>query len=138
MNKENTQKLLQSFPRLYRSEAEGARETQMHWGFQCGDGWFRLIYDLSAEIESEAVKLGLDPESDEWPLPAQIKEKFGTLRYYMRVHFESIFDIIAKYEDKSEHTCESCGLAGTLRRDGWHHVSCDPCEEKIRAGVFRQ
>lgn len=133
MSPENTKKLYEDFPGLYRDASKDMRETCMCWGFQCGDGWFRLIYDLSAAIESEAFKLGLNPDSDEWPKASQVKEKFGTLRFYMGCYSESLRDLIDYAEEKSGHTCESCGLAGTLRTEGWHHVSCEPCEIKRNA-----
>ena len=83
MNEENTQKLYQDFPALYRDAGKSMKETCMCWGFCCGDGWFDLMHQLSADIESEALRLGLDPASDEWPCADQVKEKFGTLRFYV-------------------------------------------------------
>lgn len=132
MNEENTQKLYQDFPRLYRNAHADVKSTGMCWGFECGDGWFRLIHDLSAAIEAEAIKVGLDPESEEWPMAAQVKEKFGTLRLYLRGYSDPIHELINHAEEKSEHICEECGLAGTLRTEGWWHVSCEPCEQKRR------
>lgn len=137
MNEANTQKLYQEFPRLYRDAHAEMKTTAMCWGFECGDGWFRLIYDLSAAIEAEASKLGLDPDSEAWPKAAQVKEKFGTLRFYLRGHTDSIHELIKQAEEKSEHTCEKCGLSGTLRTHGWHHVSCDRCEDRKRQGESR-
>jgi hypothetical protein len=51
MNIENTQKLLTTYPFLYRELIE--------WGFECGDGWFDLVWQLSAEIESAAYLEGI-------------------------------------------------------------------------------
>ena len=159
MNDENTQKLFQNFPRLYRVEAQDKPDTFMHWGFECGDGWFRLIYDLSSAIEREARKKGIDPASHDWPRVRQVKEKFGTLRYYISTpgpdaddinnliaehrnsvisfrpvaSIDAIRNLVEVAEAQSEHICESCGLAGTLRTEGWWKVSCDPCHEKRRA-----
>jgi len=158
MNQENTQKLFQNFPRLYRGDGQEKRNAFMQWGFQCDDGWFRLIYDLSSAIEREARKMGIDPESEDWPRARQIKEKFGTLRYYISspgpteddvnsliaeqrngvISFRpvssinSIRNLVEIAEAQSAHICESCGLVGTLRTDGWWKVSCTPCDEKRR------
>lgn len=38
MNKENTEKLVQAFPKLYRSVGGDPHATCMAWGFECGDG----------------------------------------------------------------------------------------------------
>jgi len=159
MNQDNTQKLFKNFPRLYRGGGQEKRNAFMDWGFGCGDGWFRLLYDLSSAIEGEARKLGIDPESQNWPRVRQVKEKFGTLRYYIStpgpneddinnmiweqrngvVSFRpvasigAIRNLVEIAEAQSAHICETCGLAGTLRTEAWWKVSCDPCDEKKRA-----
>ena len=159
MNQDNTQKLFKNFPRLYRrADAQEKHNAFMQWGFECDDGWFRLIYDLSAEIERAARMMGMDPESQDWPRTRQVKEKFGTLRYYVStpgpdeddinnmiweqrnglVSFRpvasigSIRNLVEVAEAQSEHICVTCGLAGTLRTEGWWKVLCDSCQEKRR------
>lgn len=51
------------------------------WGFQCSGGWSKLLREcceaIVARYEEEGI--GLDDIDFE---PAQIKEKFGTLRFY--------------------------------------------------------
>lgn len=156
MNKANTQKLYLDFPRLYRDASKDMRETCMCWGFACGDGWFRLIYELSEAIEAEARKVGLNPMSAGYPRALQVKEKFGTLCFYVATQQEddedgdpyecesqggmlsfrpvagitAIRQIVREAENLSAHICEECGQAGTLRTDGWWHVKCDACEAK--------
>jgi len=135
MNEENTKRLYHEFPRLYR---ERENDSLMRWGFSCSDGWFRLVYDLSAAIESRARELGLDPESDEWPKVVQVKEKFGSLSFYTRAVHQSILDLIVEAQSRSGHICEQCGLPGEWRtKTGWYHTSCDRCENKIKAGEGR-
>ena len=65
MNITNKQKLYADFPRLYRDASN--KRSMMQFGFQCNDGWFELLYKLSADIEAEAKALGIDPDSDAWP-----------------------------------------------------------------------
>ena len=43
MNTENTKKLIEAFPALYRGYKKSPRESLMCFGFECGDGWFDLI-----------------------------------------------------------------------------------------------
>ena len=33
---------------------------------------------------------------------------------------------------KSAVTCETCGVEGRLREDGWMRVACDRCEEEYQ------
>ena len=101
MNEENENKLVQDFPILYNGaepyknpadkiwkllkNGPNPREV-MHGGFSCGDGWFDILYELSAEL----YKL------DEIPTVLQVKEKFGTLSYYVGFATDGVYDIIDK------------------------------------------
>ena len=155
MNEENTQKLYRDFPALYRDAGKSMKETCMCWGFTCGDGWFALIHQLSADIEAEARKLGLDPQTAAWPRALQVKEKFGTLNFYISLgdsneHWyaieqfgpmtslrpvagiESIQELVSAAEAKSATICEGCGAPGTLRLDEWWRTLCEDCETKYQ------
>lgn len=141
MNDENTRRLHNAFPFLYRKVR----------CFECGDGWYQLIYELSAAIEEEARKSSIDPASESWPMARQVKEKFSTLRFYVSTDsvpglkpevvgdilsfrpvasVESIQKLVAEAEAKSANICEVCGKPGTLRTDGFWRVICDTCEHK--------
>lgn len=77
MNDELSKKLLGDFPQLFRDR----NESSMQRGFECGDGWFDLIYKLAQEIETVARESGLSSDSPEWPQCRQVKEKTGSLRF---------------------------------------------------------
>lgn len=66
---------------------------------------------------------------------AQIKEKFGTLRWYDEGAPDSIYkeiqDIIYKYEEISAHTCITCGKPATKISTGWISPFCDKCAGKL-------
>lgn len=152
MNEANTKKLYTDFPGLYRDATN--QRSMMKFGFDCNDGWFNLIYKLSADIELEAKKLNIEPKSDSWPRALQVKEKMGTLRFYCElgktkdelVHEvvgelisyrplpinTTIRALIKEAESKSATICEVCGCLGTLKMEGWWHVSCDKCEAERR------
>lgn len=57
----------------------------------------------------------------------QIKEKFGTLRWYDLSAPKSVHDIIDKYEALSYHTCVNCGKPATKISTGWICPYCDDC-----------
>lgn len=57
----------------------------------------------------------------------QIKEKYGTLRWYDNNSTKEIFEIIDKYEDLSYHTCINCGKPATKISTGWICPYCDNC-----------
>lgn len=39
------------FPKIFRDLYGDERETCMAWGFECGNGWARLIYELCHHIQ---------------------------------------------------------------------------------------
>ena len=72
MDKELQQKLQRRFPVLYRDL--GKPGIAMELGIACGNGWFNLLWRLSEDLEK------LDPNL----VAAQVKENFGSLRFYLR------------------------------------------------------
>lgn len=128
MKAENDIKLCNDFPQLYRERNLGMSVTCMCWGFSCGDGWFDLIYELSTKLDTLFKKHGL--MGNEYPACAQVKEKFGDLRFYMNTIpkeiYEEAYHYISEAEEKSAKTCEVCGAPGKLGTTrGWCSTLCD-------------
>jgi hypothetical protein len=59
----------------------------------------------------------------------QVKEKFGTLRFYYTGGDDVIDGMVRMAEAMSGTTCEECGNPGEQRGGGWIHTYCTPCEE---------
>jgi len=121
---------MKEFPKLYPSTSPlYPKGVHVSFSFDCDDGWFQLIYDLSKEILR--VMDNTPDDSFENFIVLQVKEKFGGLRYYVGAANTQIFDIIHKAEEKSMRTCERCGKRGTLSiRGGWFKTLCAKCREK--------
>ena len=64
------------------------------------------------------------------PRASQVKEKFGTLHFYMTCATDEMWDIIHEAEQRSATICENCGKPGKIRRDGWWLTLCDECATK--------
>jgi hypothetical protein len=60
----------------------------------------------------------------------QVKEKYGTLRFYMSCETDEITDLISDAEALSSQTCESCGEPAKMRGKFWLEVKCDKCYEE--------
>lgn len=122
MNKEHTTKLLTDFPNLYQQYQLPMTMTCMCWGFDCGDGWFDLIYRLSKAIT----------EQDANAEATQVKEKFGTLRFYTGGISEAVWKLINDAEDESGTICEVCGTKEnvSINESGWLSTLCTTCREE--------
>jgi len=121
MHQELEQKLYEDFPELYRGRNKSSRESLMCFGFSCGDGWFQIIYDLSADILAMVKEEGIAV-----PEVTQVKEKLGALRFYLGIsRNEKIHQRISQAEELSLKTCEVCGAPGCTRPGVWIRTLCD-------------
>lgn len=228
MDKELDRKLVKTFPLLYTDRSKSMRNTCMCWGFECQDGWFDLIWELSEKIEPlikkfkddnphgncyecgcdyydhrhmpsgkrvctvihqvpyqlfkhryscpipqwkqdikyygfwKGIKKSLSKDLEQtkfkwrsklnrwwniwfklgikkkvpckciefehrYPRASQVKEKFGTLRFYMSSGTDEIYKHIDEAEKKSGEICEGCGAPGIRRGGGWIVTLCDSC-----------
>ena len=69
------------------------------------------------------------PESIPQVTLDQVKEKFGTLRFYYSGGDDIIDGMVRMAESMTGVTCEECGNVGERRGGGWVHTYCTPCEE---------
>lgn len=86
---------------------------------ECSEGWYPMIQDLISEL----IEIGWDKQI------AQIKEKFGGLRFYIESYPEGAADIILKYSTLSYQTCEECGSTeeiktGIFNGGSWIRTLC--------------
>ena len=95
-----------------------------HFGFECDDGWFDLLWKLCEGIEKILDK----PENAEFKKDfyvAQVKEKFGDLRFYTSYETDEISALIRIAENESAVTCEECGQPAVLCASGhWYRTVC--------------
>uniref|UniRef100_UPI003F5895E4 hypothetical protein n=1 Tax=Mycolicibacterium obuense TaxID=1807 RepID=UPI003F5895E4 len=88
-------------------------------------GWYALIIDTDNQLAR------INPDY----VVHQIKEKFGTLRYYYAPSdgdatgaLQDAMDaVIDEAERKSANICERCGQPGTLQKHGWFKTLCRSC-----------
>jgi hypothetical protein len=87
MKPELQAELFRRYPKLFRKPGKLLHDHIApidERGIECGDGWFDVVDRLSRDGELEIETLisqGITPEH--WPRVAQIKEKFGGLRFYV-------------------------------------------------------
>jgi hypothetical protein len=128
MTPEKTEYLLKTYPNLYKRPIY----------FECYDGWFDLINELSAKLEKIILEMKqqgnlsddsavLDDADHFYAM--QVKEKYGGLRFYMNWHYPEMMPLIDKAYRKSLSTCELCGKLGKCEthENGWVYTRCEDC-----------
>lgn len=126
MNPENTEKLLTAYPLLYRELRDRS--------FDCDDGWFDLVWLVSAEIESAAQLEGIPKIAEAWLSVGILKEKLCTLRVQFSTRVSDAIHALAnKAGERSAELCELCGAPAQLDRERelsrWAKVLCESCRK---------
>jgi hypothetical protein len=85
-------------------------------GSDFGPGWNDIVLALHTLLSRDNPNYFI----------AQIKEKFGGLRYYIGGEETDVGALISEAEALSYQTCEECGRPGILREDlSWITTLCD-------------
>lgn len=109
------------------------RNNLMAFGFECGRGWYPVIYEAFDKIQKYLNNW------KNWKLRkdfrvVQVKEKFGGLRIYCNFDTDYIDNIINEACRIAYETCENCGTkdnnVSTRTVYGWMTTLCEPCANK--------
>lgn len=131
MKPELEEKLTKQFPLLYADVGADPTVSCMAFGFECNDGWYELLHEVSSKLELIIQKyIEEHDDCENYPRAAQVKEKFGSLSFYMTHYLDEFDDPIREAEAKSMITCEYCGKIGKIRVGGWMVTLCDGCDKK--------
>lgn len=119
-----------------KARAEEPRLTFAMFGIECHAGWARLYGPLIELCNKIDVTVN------------QVKEKYGTLRFYTGGSPDWLFDIIDCVEADSQNICEDCGIRNGGYRDrdyehpvtvdtkanwGWVRTQCEKCRAELVA-----
>lgn len=126
MTKNNLMRLAEAFPIIYRD----VHRERFPLSICCGNGWFPLIWELSA-LNEKIARL-IHPSKPQ-PVVVQVKEKFGGLRFYLdhtlRLSYSIAWRFANVIEEQSYTVCEFCGGVGKRQRgdSGWVKTACQDC-----------
>ena len=144
MKQELDELLCKKYPKMMVNRNKDMKETCMCWGFECGDGWFNILDQLMGNIQhhidwkqQQKEKYNRGEGCTQVTLD-QVKEKFGTLRFYYTGGDDEISGMVRMAESMSGVTCEGCGASAETNWPksenggigGWVRTICEPCEEK--------
>ena len=136
MNKILEKNLLKKYPKILKDMYGPMDKTCMHFGIECGDGWYYLIDNLLHSIQWRIVNQKVEQVTAE-----QIKEKFGTLRFYYEGGDDRIDGMVELAESMSGGICENCGCMNEAvgrTQKAWIQTLCVPCatdfKKKVKVG----
>lgn len=134
MSPELDKELCEKYPKIFKNRDGSIMQTCMAWGFECGNGWYNIIDILCSEIQHhvdfKSQNLSEEEKQSLQVVAEQVKEKFGTLRFYFYGGDETIEGMVSIAESITRKICEDCGNVGQHRTQKWHRVTCESCEEK--------
>jgi ribosomal protein S27AE len=119
MNREFEKALMARYPAIYWSLQPRYSGSCL---FECDDGWYRIIDELSQKLEAESRGSPL--------VVVEVREKLGSLRLRLRGEITTAVDSwLAEAAQLSQRTCERCGQPATLRKheDGRVRTLCPAC-----------
>lgn len=144
MNEKLQNDLVKTYPKIFKN---------VGFGIECNDGWYDLLdtlcYRISMHCHAENTRYIIETDKYEFieegdpeyvqVVASQVKEKMGTLRFYVDGGDATTQGIIQMAEAMSGLLCELCGNpAKTNRGSGWLHTTCTVCNKTIRDGCNRK
>lgn len=139
MNSKLDEELCDKYPLIFQDRCSPLLNTAMCWGFECGDGWYNIIESLCRCMQHHVDTVNKNrerllssnehnisiPHEVQQVIALQVKEKFGTLRFYYTGGDEVTDGMVQIAECLTESTCEECGAPGTSNTEGWMRTLCD-------------
>ena len=98
-------------------------------GIDVGDGWYWLLHNLL-----DLLQFDTDHNKHPQVKASQIKEKFGTLRFYISGGDDTQYGMVSLAELMSASICEDCGSHEAKLRTikGWKYTRCQGCHDKLK------
>ena len=125
MREDLDRQLVEKYPLIFKNRHGDMRETLMCWGFEHGDGWYPIIDSLCGNIQNHIDWQTKQGKTVPQVVATQVKEKFGTLRFYYNGGDDVIDGMVRMAESWSAVACEECGAPGTQNSQGWIKTLCE-------------
>ena len=126
MKEELQNKLVEKYPKIFGEVGMSPQESCMAFGIAVGDGWYWLIGQLC-----KVLQFNTDNNKQPQVVAAQVKEKFGGLRFYISSGTDEQFAAIHFAESMSYGICEICGTTDNVgQTEGWIKTLCEKCKNK--------
>lgn len=128
MTPELEDKLVRTFPLTFMHvhKRKGLQESLMGFGIEHDNGWYDIVWNMCSKLEPLIQKwIDENPAEEDHPAMLQMKEKYGTARYYLSYGTDEMYTITDEAERATETTCEQCGEPGTICGVSWLYTLCE-------------
>ncbi len=123
MTPELEQKIIKKFPKIFQMVESTPKGTCKQQGLFIGDGWYWIVDKLCKSLQYDTDKNGYNQV-----VAAQVKEKFGGLRFYVDGASEGQYEVIHFVESLTYDICETCGSTKDVgQTGGWIKTMCKKC-----------
>jgi hypothetical protein len=119
----------EQFPKMF---------AEPYGGFACGEGWWPILEALCANIQHHIDWKNKKSIVVPQVTVAQIKEKFGGLRFYYDGGDDEISSMVRMAEAWAGNTCETCGAPGKRRDSGWIKTLCDITKQSVKQDIKKE
>jgi DNA-directed RNA polymerase subunit RPC12/RpoP len=127
------EKILKKYPKIFKQKNSPMTQTCMCWGLEVGLGWHWLVDILCSQLQWD-----IDRNNHEQIEATQVKEKFGTLRFYTNGADKTQEGMISLVEFMSTYICEKCGSTENVTQTkGWIATLCKNCMSKRVRGELK-
>lgn len=132
--------LFNKFPKIFQDATKDMMQSCMCWGICTPNSWYEIIDNMCERLQ-------WDTDNNNYPqvVADQVKEKFGTLRFYYHLdiikklseerlsHNEGhIEGVVAVCEDLTNGICADCGSNKNVTSTrGWVRYLCEDCLKEI-------
>lgn len=139
--------MCETYPHQFAQRNLPMSETCMCWGFCIGKGWYPILDELCTKLDLIEAATGITT------VFVQVKEKFGTARFYVQMIVNNLSELKFKLNDdqkglwcdiihcvvsdaerKTDSTCAECGeqfFHDQIVVGGWYYDLCKECFTKI-------
>ena len=91
------EQIFEAYPKIFKEKDLPMTQTCMCWGLECPYAWYPVIERLCNAMQNYAWVGGNTPKGMQ-VVAEQVKEKYGTMRFYFRLECDKPFDELTEKE----------------------------------------
>jgi hypothetical protein len=95
------EQIFEKYPKIFKEKDLPPQQTCMCWGLEVPYAWMPVIERLCNAMQNYAWVSSNTPKMQ--VVAEQVKEKYGTMRFYFRIEIEKPFDELNEKQKQEVH-----------------------------------